>query len=116
MDWKVYYADGSTFSDEDGPWEEAPADGVACVVVRDDDYGRYVLNGLNFYYMPCGGQPLDVTHTNDIGPQLRRRCPWLKHGVGLPRSEWKDVLIRATRDPDFGPPRAPKRRSTDREG
>jgi len=113
--WRIYYADGSTFSDPDGPWDDAPADGVVCVVVRDEDFGRYVLNGLNFYYHQAAGDELDKAHTNDIGPQLRARCPWLKHGVGVARGKWKDILIRATKDPDFPKPRNPQRRSTDRE-
>ena len=116
MDWKIYYADGSTFSDEDGDWNGAPADGVCCVVVRDEDYGRFVLNGLNFYYMPQGGRPTDVSHTSDINPQLRAQAPWLKHGVGSSREQWKEVLLRACKDEDFPRNRAPQRRSTDREG
>ena len=64
MDWKIYYTDGETFSSEDGTWEDAPADGIVAVVVADEDYGRYVLNGLNYYYTHNG----EVAHTNDIGP------------------------------------------------
>lgn len=30
--WRIYYADGSTFSSEEGTWAEAPAFGVQCVV------------------------------------------------------------------------------------
>jgi hypothetical protein len=30
--WRVRYADGSTFSSEDGTWAEAPPFGVQCVV------------------------------------------------------------------------------------
>lgn len=30
--WRIYYADGSTFTSEDGQWAEAPAFGVQAVV------------------------------------------------------------------------------------
>lgn len=30
--WRIYYADGSSFSSEDGTWAEAPPFGVQCVV------------------------------------------------------------------------------------
>ncbi len=30
--WRIYYADGSTFGDEDGAMEQAPAFGVLAVV------------------------------------------------------------------------------------
>ena len=83
MNWRIYYVDDTTFSDEDGTWEEAPADGIVCVVVRDKDYGRYVLNGLNYYYMPDGDpKPTDVTHTNDINPQQYLPCFLLLPGLG----------------------------------
>ena len=111
--WRIYYADGSTFSNEDGPWVDAPADGVVCVNFADEDYGKFTLNGLNFYYSQDGA-PDEIAHTNDINPQLRARCPWLKHGLGVPREKWKDILMRAVYDEDFGPRKSPRRRSTDR--
>lgn len=115
MDWKIYYTDDSTFSSENGLWDDAPLDGVVCVVVTDPDYGRYVLNGLNYYYAQVDGSLEDKAHCNDIGPQLRVRCPWLKFGVGTAREKWKRILIKATKDPDFPRPRNPQRRSTDKE-
>lgn len=30
--WRIFYADGSSFSSEDGSWAEAPPFGVQCVV------------------------------------------------------------------------------------
>jgi hypothetical protein len=30
--WRIYYADGSTFSSEDGTWADAPPFGLKCVV------------------------------------------------------------------------------------
>jgi hypothetical protein len=44
--WRIYYDDDTTQSDEDGPWEAAPAHGVVCVVVRDpDSNSRWVVSG-----------------------------------------------------------------------
>lgn len=91
---------------------DAPADGVVAVVVQDDDYGRYVLNGTNYYYHQERGERNDKALTNDIGPQLRKRCPWLKFGVGTSRKEWKEILLKATNDPDF-PKMSPQRRMED---
>ena len=114
MNWKIYYTDGTTYSDEDGDWENAPSHGVVCVVVKDPDYGRFVLNGLNYYYRPNNAGPLDVAHCNDIVPQLVEQAPWLKFGTGVSKAHWKEILIKATKDPDFGPPKNPQRRSTDK--
>ena len=115
MNWRIYYMDGTTYDNTQGTWDDAPLDGVVCVVTRSEDgFNRYVLNGLNYYYMPANPLPTDATHTNDAGPQLRARCPWLKHGVGLSRSAYMHILQRACKDKDFPDPVHPMRRSTDK--
>ena len=43
MEWAVYYADGSTFTSEDGPPESAPRVGVQCVLQSDERTGHDVL-------------------------------------------------------------------------
>lgn len=40
--WCVFYADGSTFSSEDGSWASAPAFGVQCVVYYHVDARKTV--------------------------------------------------------------------------
>ena len=62
MNWKVWYIDGSTFSDEpgtdernaSGAWLEAPTEGVAIVSVRDQEtdqlYGRWWLHRADYYH------------------------------------------------------------------
>ena len=56
--WRIYYDNAaardygvSTFSNEDGPWEEAPINGVVAVVVRDPTgtWGRWVYTGFSPY-------------------------------------------------------------------
>ncbi len=82
--WRIYYEDGSTWSDLDGPWADAPGaverdrdwnitrgpgpgKGVLCVVVRDPSgaVGRWVHSGFyppsespmgNDYYVCCPGE------------------------------------------------------------
>ena len=116
MDWRIFYADGSTYDSSQGSWDDAPLDGVVCVNVGDADYGKFTLNGLSYYYRQHEGADTDIAHTNDINPQLRLRCPWLKYGVGVPRKLWQATLVAATKDPDFPRSQAPRRRSTDRDG
>lgn len=113
LDWRIYYANGRTFSNEDGTWAEAPQDLIVSVPVRDELYGRIPLQGLDFFYHALDGGPLDIYNCRDITPQLRLRCPWLKFGIGLSNKNFKHILEQATNDPDFGPPRYPQRRSTD---
>jgi hypothetical protein len=66
MVWCLYYDDGSTFSDEDGPWTQAPADGVLFAVEWEGDQKR-VYSGHD-YYLNDGG----LGYTDDLGPLLRK--------------------------------------------
>lgn len=47
--WVIFYEDGSSFSDLDGPPELAPRQYVQCVAVADRGCGNYVLGEMNFY-------------------------------------------------------------------
>lgn len=111
INWRIYYADGTRWDSTFGTWEDAPTDGVVCVVVRDPEFGRLILNGLDYYYSLSDDE---IGHTRDIGPQLRARARWLKFGAAVPRLEWKDALREAINDPDFPPSQKPQRRSTDK--
>ena len=68
INWRIYYIDDTTYDDTNGTWEDAPSDGIMCVVVLDPNYGRFVLNGLNYYYKPEDAASDDVAHCNDIVP------------------------------------------------
>jgi hypothetical protein len=115
MNWKIYYADGTTASSEDMGWNEAPQDGVVAICVKDDTYGKVVLNGKDFYYHVQGGGRNDLYGTNDLAAQHRARCPWLKFGVGIPSDKYREILAKATRDPDFPVSQNPHRRAADGE-
>ena len=112
LDWRIYLANGKTFSNEDGTWEEAPQDGLVAAKVRNELYGSALLQGIDFFYKALDGGPLDLSICDDIGPQLRLRCPWLKFGVAVSREEFKAILKRATNDPDFVR-KHPSRRASD---
>ncbi len=47
--WCIVYADGSTYSDADGPPEEAPGTGVLLIVCADPHVGRLILGGATAY-------------------------------------------------------------------
>lgn len=50
MEWRIFYDDGSTFSDEDGTPEQAPARGVIAIVCRDP-VARWVVCSRFDYYV-----------------------------------------------------------------
>ena len=50
MTWKIYYDDGSTFSNEDGSPYEAPGLGVQIVAVENEKVGRVIYSMNDFYW------------------------------------------------------------------
>lgn len=52
--WRIYYDDGSTFSDEDGTLKDAPAFGVQAVVCDPDLWGTGDFVGLIDYLIKIG--------------------------------------------------------------
>jgi hypothetical protein len=136
--WRLYYDDGSMYSDADGPWENAPADGVVALVVRDPTgvWGRWVYSGYapitecprcgrapgNEYYVkvPDSDEPYATwdlePFLNKVEPSLAihdaRRSGLVKYGRQVSQAEWQEIMSRASDDPDF-PKGTPRRRSTD---
>lgn len=49
VDWKAYYGDGSTYSNEDGPPELAPKPRTIAVAFYDDDNRRRVCHQADYY-------------------------------------------------------------------
>lgn len=47
--WKIYYGDGSTYTDTDGPPESAPCGRVIAVAFYDDDNRRRVCHQADYY-------------------------------------------------------------------
>lgn len=54
IDWKIYYADGSTFTNEGGPPEMAPSGGVICIAYYDDDGRRHICHAADYYVWNWG--------------------------------------------------------------
>lgn len=54
MEWRIYYADGSSFSNLDGSLQEAPAFGVQAVVCNPGLWGAGDVVGLIDYLRRTG--------------------------------------------------------------
>lgn len=54
IDWRIYYGDGSTYCNEDGPDESAPTCNVICVACYDDDNRRRLIQSFDFYWRDDG--------------------------------------------------------------
>lgn len=49
MRWKVFYIDGSSFSNVEGPPEDAPGGGVLAIAQEDSAVGCEIHHGNDFY-------------------------------------------------------------------
>lgn len=54
--WRIYYGDGSTYSDTDGSPEKAPCGGVQCVAWYDEDKRRRLAHGQDYYIYDGDGR------------------------------------------------------------
>lgn len=52
--WRLYYGDGSDFSNEDGPAELAPPTNVMCCAWYDDDNRRRLAHAADYYWYEEG--------------------------------------------------------------
>lgn len=103
--WRIYYADGSTFSNAEGAPAEAPGLGVAIIVQLDEDVGRHLLCGWDWYHWHADhGQwwgsdlfGLQDQLTSDRVDVVRA----VKAGRSMHTPEYRAIYARAVRDPDF---------------
>jgi len=118
VEWRIYYSNGTTFSNRDGEWEAAPPLGVVCVVTLDPTkvWGRFVLHNHELYYKV----PDREVMVSEEMPLLQSHVPaiqddQIKRGGNAWQEEWVEIMQRATADEDF-PKSSPRRRATDWKG
>lgn len=101
LQWKVFYDDGTTFSDRDGSAAEAPPVGVQAILQQADPaIGTRICARFDFYWFDRGEwHGSDVFGLHDY---LMRACPSIvKFGRVMPRLAFEAVMGRVTTDPDF---------------
>lgn len=108
MRWRIYYGDGSTFSNQDGPPDQAPSRNVQLIVVWNLEVGRILLHGFHalnvadFYWYRAeqelwhaGDYAGLIDYLMDPGPKT------VKFGRNLPREDFFKLYAAALADPDF---------------
>ena len=76
MLWRIYYDDGSTYSDEDGPFDAAPIEGVLAVVEKRGERVSIHQGGDYYFRLDEDGT---IVSTDDAAT-LIRRLGWVKCG------------------------------------
>ncbi len=100
MQWRIYYDSGATYSDIDGPIENAPCDGVIIIAQADLDVGKEILHRKDFYYFERGRWfGCDRYGLEDY----LRRPGWRKilAGRNTEHRTYSSLYERARTDPDL---------------
>jgi hypothetical protein len=119
LNWKIWYAGGSVYTDEDGPPESAPGRGVLVIVQQDANHGRRRVSSTDFYVWREGrwdGCDLaglldhliergflvegEVIDTGAVLMFVLENHLAL-FGRLVSRAEWERVSAQAETDPDF---------------
>jgi hypothetical protein len=99
MRWRIYYGDGTTYDDSQGPAWDAPARNVQAIVVSDPDHGWYILRADDFYWYLADE---DRWYSGDrfgmydylLDPGAKR----ILFGRSIPNAEYARILDRAMGD------------------
>lgn len=100
--WKIYYVDGSTFSNKDGNPEDAIGWGVAAVVQEDDTVGVQVhhLNDFYCFAVEFGGWAgLDYFGLAQYLARPGKKI--IKLGEVMPTEKYKELIASVREDPDL---------------
>jgi len=104
MNWRIYYADGSTYSDQDGAPEDAPARDVQVVVISDRNHG-WMTQALTDYYVwdDRGGGlrwwGVDLFGLYDYLIEPGYKC--VLFGRTIAKQDFNEIFERACADKDF---------------
>ena len=98
MRWKIFYGDGSDYTDQDGPPELAPKRNVQTIAVANDLVGRRIERGNDFYILTDHGwRGCDqfglFDYLIDPGAKI------VLFGRSLATAEYRAIFDRASRDP-----------------
>ena len=88
LEWRIYYDDGTTFSNLDGRFEDAPSDGILGIVEADPEVGYVLYHGKDYYYLLADGS---IGMADDPGPYLRT-LGVIKFGRWTGRGTWGEVF------------------------
>jgi hypothetical protein len=98
LQWKIYYGDGTTFSNEDGGPEDAPADNVQVIGQRNSTVGREVLCEKDFYVFEDNTW---VAMDDDGMKAYFRRVGLLKQAETMPTEKFRKLYSLAVVDPEL---------------
>lgn len=100
--WKIYYIDGSTFSNKDGKPEDAPGWGVAAVAQEDDVTGVLIHHQHDFYCFDKqfgGWYGMDIWGVSQYFAKPGKKI--IKLGEVMPTNKYRELIASLSGDPDL---------------
>lgn len=99
--WKIYYGDGSTFSNEDGEYYMAPTLCVQAIVLGDEDVGRLLIHGFTSYWW-LYGEWFGGDRNGEFQYDIKRGVLKYKvFGETISNKKFDEILKRAMTDDYF---------------
>ena len=101
-EWRIYYADGSTFDSTEGEPHEAPSVGFIVSVGYDENGDRYLMHGWDHYCYDKASSQWWGMDLMGVFDRLRRNVLYAyKEGRTVTKKEWAAITERAHQDRDF---------------
>lgn len=101
INWRLYYGDGTTYDENDGPAEEAPAWGVVSVVTRNPYDHREVISvqGTGFdYFVYDGKEWWGVDFVGLIDRLADRSAKVVCFGRTIDTHTYQEIIARSVED------------------
>ncbi len=100
--WKIYYSNGTTFSNLDGNPEDAPPTGVICILQNPIKHGWMLLRNKD-YYLRLDDWEWVGCEADGFWQYMFKpgwKCP--KFGENVSDSIYEKIIKQATEDMDKG--------------
>jgi hypothetical protein len=114
--WRLFYDDGSTFDNTMGKPKKAPGYGLVCAVFNDRDEnaydtGRMIMHGWDYYFWHPVHREWWGCNLTGLLDRLAARLPMEAVCIGrtIKTKDFRAIMDRAHKDPDFRPKSAKKR-------
>ena len=103
--WRVYYGDGSVLSNQDiKSLRDLPTWDVACIVQRDRKHNKNMPMAADFYLLIDGQWfPVDTFGFFDHVLNNWHQIECILSGRYISNEDFKRIVDRAVKDPDFQP-------------
>lgn len=106
--WRIYYTDGTTFSNKDGNPYDAPKEGVQVILKTEPDVGRFMIAMKDYYWFDHQRQEWFGGDMAGFYQHLRQPGPsCVTFGTFVTHREYEECVKAALCDPDF-PPKSAK--------